>query len=59
MSRKLAYTRLREIGMISKHAARVRDWTDNKIDMICAGVAKPAGIIIKKVRKRCGKIKKP
>jgi hypothetical protein len=57
LSRKLAYTRLREIGMIAKHAVRLRDWTDNKIDMICSGEAKPSGIIIR-VNKRCGKTKK-
>lgn len=39
--RKMKYRELRAAGQSHKRARRFRDWTANKVEMICAGIAVP------------------
>ena len=41
-ARRKAYQKLRKAGIAAKAARVIRDWTNNKIEMICKGEAKPA-----------------
>jgi len=35
------YHKLRLAGVPPVHARRIKDWTDNKIELVCSGIAKP------------------
>jgi len=39
--RRMAYRKLRRAGIEVRLAKIFRDWTDNKIQMICSGESKP------------------
>jgi len=41
-ARRKAYQKLRKAGIPVSCAIVIRDWTDNKIEMICRGEAEPA-----------------
>ena len=35
LERKIAYAKLRSIGLCVNASRLIRDWTDNKIDLVC------------------------
>lgn len=41
LDRRLRYNKLRKAGIDPRRALIFRDWTDNKIDLICQGIANP------------------
>lgn len=41
LNRRKAYNKLIAAGIPTKSATRIRDWTDNKVELVVIGISKP------------------